>query len=133
MPGFTLIEATIVVAILATLAAIAIPLYGIYISRTEATVALGEIAVGKTAYELLLSQGDAAADHYMPDGLGLAAETDYCSVSASAPEAGIGSIACQLKGRSDLDGRTITLTRDSQGWHCTSTLETPLLPSGCTP
>jgi type IV pilus assembly protein PilA len=133
MPGFTLIEATIVVAILATLAAIAIPLYGIYVSRTQATVALGEIAAGKTAYELLLSQGDAAANHYTPDGLGLAAETDYCSVSTSPPDAGTGSIACLLKGRSDLAGRTITLTRDGQGWHCASTLDSPLLPGGCTP
>jgi type IV pilus assembly protein PilA len=133
-PGFTLIEVTIVVAILAVLAAIAIPLYGAYLSRTQATVALGEIAPGKTAYELLLSQGATASASYAPDGLGLQAETRNCTVSTSAPDAnGSGYIACAIKGRADVAGRSLTLTRDDQGWHCRSDLETLLLPSGCTP
>ena len=56
--GFTLIELMIVVAIIAILAAIAIPQYQNYINRAAVTRAVGETGAYKTAIEDCLASGE---------------------------------------------------------------------------
>lgn len=81
--GFTLIELMIVVAIIAILAAIALPQYQNYISRSQVSRVMGESGNLKTAVEYCVSNGRTAAIHSnIPAGTAL--PPTECSLDAAA-------------------------------------------------
>ncbi|MEO5829936.1 MAG: pilin [Rhodanobacter sp.] len=133
--GFTLIELMIVVAIIAILAAIALPLYSDYVARSQAVAALDEATSGRTAYEERTNNGDSIATLFTNvDNLGLQTDTERCHFTATAPVGGVGEITCQIKGNPEVKNKKINLMRDGSGnWKCQTDLATRQTPKGCYP
>ncbi|HEY9132574.1 MAG TPA: pilin [Dyella sp.] len=131
--GFTLIELMIVVAIVAILAAIALPQYQTYVARSQVTAGLHEITPGRTAYETLVNQGTVDGATYADVGnLGLDTDTPRCTISASVPVAGTGYVQCVLKGNTRIQDHWIKLNRDANGtWSCASDVDPQYRPSSC--
>jgi len=131
--GFTLIELMIVVAIIAILAAIALPAYQNYVARSQVTAGLADIRGGVTAVEEIINRGTGTINQA---AAGLQANTARCAIGVTgSATAGTAQLTCTLVGNPRVSGKVVTLTRSatSGAYACTVTggLDAAYLPTGC--
>lgn len=134
--GFTLIELMIVVAIIAILAAIALPAYQIYVAKSQVTAGLADMRGGVVTFEEQIQNGEnGAGSPADARAIGLPLSTPRCSditPTGSWTATNGQTIVCTLAGNPNVANESLTLTRDSEGlWSCTTTVDAIYRPSGC--
>ncbi|HHW4678760.1 MAG TPA: pilin [Xylella sp.] len=137
--GFNLIELMIVIAIIAVLAAIALPMYQNYVAKSQVTAALAEITPGRAQAEIRIADGQSTTT---AGDIGLRSPTARCSkIDVVIAPAGTSTITCTITGNAQVNNQTIALSRsaDTTGtnntggiWTCSTTVADALKPSGCT-
>ncbi|EPG3312672.1 pilin [Pseudomonas aeruginosa] len=148
--GFTLIELMIVVAIIGILAAIAIPQYQNYVSRSQVSRVMAEAGSLKTAVEACLQDGriavGTAAGQCDPGATGSSLLTGASQTSQTLPtNTGVPQVLDPLTTQTTIiatfgngasaaiSGQTLTWTRDvNGGWSCATTVDAKFRPNGCT-
>lgn len=127
--GFTLIELMIVVAIIAILAAIALPAYQDYVARSQLGAGLHEITPGRNAFETrFIAEGITV---FTLDEIGMYTKTPRCEIDLVVGETG--HVRCTLTGNPKVNGKTIRWVRSANGqWACkTNVADAKYHPTGC--
>lgn len=138
--GFTLIELMIVVAIIGILAAIAIPAYQDYVSRSQVGRAVSEVSALKTATEEMLMRNEYPTTEDEIGFTGSNLTKSSLTVSFASNAGGLGYIQMNLDNdvAAGINGTNLQLQRAAAGgWTCeilntASGWEDSYAPSGCT-
>ena len=151
--GFTLIELMIVVAIIGILAAVAIPQYQNYISKSQAARVMSEAGSVRSAVESCILDGrlvlGLAAGQCDPGATGSNLLTGGSQVGATLPTGtGVPQATSPLTETTTVvatfgnnaaanlqtaGSNTLTWTRTADGsWTCTTTIAAQYRPAGCT-